>query len=124
MARGKKKEKELTPEEKLQQALVPIDEQPYEIPENWCWCKVGALSSLHRGVSYKKSDAHSVRQKNDCIVLRGGNIGEGYIEVDSDNVYVDSGLIIEDQLIQKNDIIIVASTGSKKVIGRAGISYD
>lgn len=37
MARGKKKEKELTPEEKLQQALVPVEEQPYKIPENWCW---------------------------------------------------------------------------------------
>lgn len=37
MARGKKKEKELTPEEKLQQALVSVEEQPYKIPENWCW---------------------------------------------------------------------------------------
>ena len=37
MARGKKTAKELTPEEKLAQALVPIEEQPYQIPENWCW---------------------------------------------------------------------------------------
>ena len=37
MARGKKKEKELTPEEKLQQALMPVEEQPYEVPDNWCW---------------------------------------------------------------------------------------
>lgn len=36
MARGKKKEK-LTLEEKLERALVPVEEQPYEVPENWCW---------------------------------------------------------------------------------------
>lgn len=36
MARGKKKE-ELTLEEKLERALVPVEEQLYEVPENWCW---------------------------------------------------------------------------------------
>lgn len=34
---GKKKQAQLTPEEKLQQALVPEAEQPYKIPANWCW---------------------------------------------------------------------------------------
>ena len=32
-----KKENVLTPEEKLAQALVPKTEQPYRVPENWCW---------------------------------------------------------------------------------------
>ena len=36
MARGKKKET-LTPEERLQAALVPESEQPYPVPGNWCW---------------------------------------------------------------------------------------
>lgn len=36
MARGKKKET-LTPEERLQAALVPESEQPYKVPGNWCW---------------------------------------------------------------------------------------
>lgn len=34
---GKKTQSQLTPEEKLQQALVPEAEQPYKIPDNWCW---------------------------------------------------------------------------------------
>lgn len=29
--------KQLTIEEKLQNALVPKEEQPYKIPNNWCW---------------------------------------------------------------------------------------
>lgn len=41
MARGKKVTKELTAEEKLKQALVPVDEQPYPVPENWCWTYIG-----------------------------------------------------------------------------------
>lgn len=34
---GKKAQARLTPEEKLQQALVPEVEQPYKVPANWCW---------------------------------------------------------------------------------------
>ena len=46
MAKGtKKKKKELTIEEKLEQALVPEEEWPYEVPENWCWVKLGSISS-------------------------------------------------------------------------------
>ena len=37
MARTTKKEKTLTIEEKLAQALVPETEQPYKVPKNWCW---------------------------------------------------------------------------------------
>lgn len=36
MARGKKKEA-VTLEEKLERALAPAEEQPYEVPKNWCW---------------------------------------------------------------------------------------
>ena len=45
MARTAKKEKALTPEEKLAQALVPDVEQPYLVPENWCWTTVGAINN-------------------------------------------------------------------------------
>ncbi len=123
MARTAKK-KELSPEEKLAAALVPENEQPYKVPENWCWCKVGTVCSLHRGVSYKKNEAHSIKQENDCLIMRGGNIGEGYIDTEADNIYVDMSLVNEEQLVKENDIIIVASTGSSKVIGRAGISLN
>ena len=123
MARGKKKEI-LTPEERLQTALVPESEQLYPVPANWCWTKVGVLSDLYRGVSYKKQDAHAERQEQDCLILRGGNVLEGAIETEtSDNVYVNRNLVQEDQLLQPYDVIIVSSTGSSKAIGRAGVSY-
>ena len=37
MSRAARKETALTAEEKLAQALVPEAEQPYILPENWCW---------------------------------------------------------------------------------------
>ena len=46
MARTAKKEKALTPEEKLAQALVPNTEQPYRVPENWCWVTASSLASV------------------------------------------------------------------------------
>lgn len=48
MARGKKKET-LTPEERLQAALVPESEQPYKVPGNWCWTYLGCVSDVVTG---------------------------------------------------------------------------
>ena len=47
MARGKKKESALTPEEKLAQALVSDWEQPYEVPKNWCWVRLEKLYEVN-----------------------------------------------------------------------------
>ena len=99
-------------------------EAPYELPEGWRWERLGNYISLLRGVSYKKEAAHSEKLKNDCLIMRGGNIVEGSINLESDNIYVDKSLVSENQLIKKNDIIIVTSTGSTKVIGRAGVSKN
>lgn len=38
-----KKKTALTIEERLQQALVPAEEQPYAVPENWVWVRLGAV---------------------------------------------------------------------------------
>ena len=43
-----KKKTALTIEERLQQALVPAEEQPYEVPENWVWVRLGVLVVLRQ----------------------------------------------------------------------------
>ena len=53
MARAKK-EAALTPEERLQAALVPDWEWPYKLPENWCWAKASAVSQIYTGNSISK----------------------------------------------------------------------
>lgn len=103
---------------------IEILESPYKLPEGWKWGRLGDFIDIYRGVSYKKTDVHSEKQQNDCLIMRGGNIEEGNINIDADNVYVDKSIVAESQFIKKNDVIIVTSTGSTKVIGRAGISND
>lgn len=53
MARAKK-EAALTPEERLQAALVPDWERPYKLPENWCWTYFKSISTIQTG----KKDAN------------------------------------------------------------------
>ena len=43
------KKKDLTPEEKLQQALVPKEEQPYPLPEGWKWVRLGDITKIVGG---------------------------------------------------------------------------
>lgn len=42
-----KKKAALTPEEKLQQVLVPENEQPYKVPDNWCWVRLGEINKYN-----------------------------------------------------------------------------
>lgn len=62
MARAKK-EAALTPEERLQAALVPDWEWPYKLPENWCWTTVGAINQ-YVGIS-----ADPTKAKNETFEL-------------------------------------------------------
>ena len=32
-------------EERMQAALVPAEEQPYPVPENWCWTRLACITS-------------------------------------------------------------------------------
>ncbi len=49
MALSKKKETIFTQEEKLAQALVPVEEQLYPLPGNWCWIRQSAICDLSDG---------------------------------------------------------------------------
>ena len=115
MARGKKKESALTPEEKLAQALVPVEEQPYKVPENWCWVRLGSLGYTNIGLTYKPANI----SPTGTIVLRSSNIQNGQMDY-SDIVSVDMD-IPESKMSQKGDILICARNGSKALVGKTAI---
>ena len=78
MARAKKKA-ELTAEEKLAAALVPEAEQPYKVPDNWCWVRLGSVCSLKAGkniTANEISQKETTRHKYPCI---GGNGIRGFV---------------------------------------------
>lgn len=77
---AKKKQIELTIEEKLQNALVPKEEQPYKIPNNWCWTYVSNVMNIVMGQSPKGVDT---TQNVSDIPLVGGasDMGDLYPRV-------------------------------------------
>lgn len=78
MARGKKAAQGLTPEEKLAQALVSMEEQPYQIPDNWCWIQLNCIKkdkdSFFDGDWILSSDMDS---DGDVRLLQLSDIGIG-----------------------------------------------
>ena len=63
MARTAKKETALTPEEKLAEALVPEGEQPYQVPDNWCWVTHNSILDISGGAQPDKS--HFISEQRD-----------------------------------------------------------
>lgn len=53
---AKKKQIELTIEEKLRNALVPKEEQPYKIPSNWCWTYIHNIAIVVTGKTPSKKN--------------------------------------------------------------------
>lgn len=91
-----------------------------ELPKGWKIVPLKEVTSIIRGVSYPKEKAKLHSGENCVHILRGGNIQDGKIVLDiDDNVYVNSTFVDEEQFVLKDDVVIVASTGSKKVIGKA-----
>lgn len=47
----KTKASNLSIEERLEQALIPNWDEPYKLPDNWCWVRVDAIASIYTGNS-------------------------------------------------------------------------
>lgn len=76
MARGKKKDN-LSLDEKLEQALVPADEQPYDIPTNWCWVKLGRTVHLNRGSSPRPIKSYLTDSNDGINWIKIGDTNNG-----------------------------------------------
>ena len=77
---GKKIQAQLTPEEKLQQALVPEDEQPYKVPANWCWTKLGNVTNIIMGQS-PNGGSITENEKDTPLIGGAADMGEKYPEI-------------------------------------------
>ena len=67
------------------------------------------------GTSYDKSDVCGKGVR----IIRGGNLADEKIMLKDDDVFLPNQYANKEKQIQQNDIVIIASTGSLKGIGRA-----
>ena len=96
-------------------------EIPFEIPNNWKWTEIKNIATIIAGTSFDKNDI-----KDEGIrIIRGGNIQNNKLQLRADDVFVPDYYEDSNKNLNKGDVIIVASTGSKEAIGKpAIINYD
>lgn len=73
---SRKKQPELTVEEKLLQALLPEAEQPYKVPDNWCWTR---LEFVTKGFQYGYTEKASL-EKVGPKYIRISDINNGNVD--------------------------------------------
>lgn len=103
------KSKGKSEEELLQEALVPEEEQPYPIPENWVWTRISFLSKVvSKGTSPPKDKGHDYTLTG-VNFLRVENITKN-MNVDLSNVkFIDSdthNTVLKRSIAQENDVLI------------------
>ncbi len=102
-----------TMDELLQEALVPEEEQPYEVPENWVWVKFGTVAKLINGYAYKSSDY----VEQGIPVVRISDIKNLIINL-TQAVKVPTDLYNEKFIISHGDLLIAMSGATT---GKTGI---
>ena len=95
---------------------ISEDEIPFDIPENWCWCRLGEIVDTNIGLTYSPSD---IVEKKGIGVLRSNNIKNGKIVYD-DLVQV-SKKVPEKCLANKGDLLICARNGSRSLVGKCAL---
>lgn len=114
---AKKKQIELTIEEKLRNALVPKEEQPYKIPSNWCWVRLGNITQIKGGKRIPKGTS-LLKENTGYKYIRVTDMKNGTV-LNDDIHYISKDIYnkISNYTISKNDIYITCAG----TIGRVGI---
>lgn len=108
MAREKKKESALTPEEKLAQALIPDWEQPYKVPKNWCWVRFGQLAvDMADGPFGSNLKTEHYTQEKQARIIQLSNIGEnGWREENTKYTTFEHAKTISRSIVEPGNIVI------------------
>lgn len=102
--------------------MVWSEELKREIPEGWRSGTLSEISDLVRGVSYSANDIRDKNEQDVVPILRATNISGNVIDLQN-MVYVPSEFVSDKQVLDKFDILITMSSGSKDHIGKNGFYY-
>lgn len=111
-----KKKTALTIEERLQQALVPAEEQPYEVPENWVWVRLDSVASWGSGGT--PSRKHEEYYNGNILWIKTGELNNSWI-YDTEEKITDEGLKKSSAKLFPPYSILIAMYGA--TIGKVAI---
>ncbi|EPA6638639.1 restriction endonuclease subunit S [Serratia bockelmannii] len=89
-----------------------------KFPEGWVTVSVSTVTTLIRGVTYKKEQALNYLQDDYLPLIRANNIQNGKFDT-TNLVFVPKNIVKESQKISPEDIVIAMSSGSKSVVGKS-----
>ena len=67
---------EISLEEKLKKALIPVDEQPYAIPSNWVWTRLGEVNEIITGNTPSKNE-NTFWENKDIFFVKPDDLSQG-----------------------------------------------
>lgn len=107
LAMRQKAENEAKGKKAKKLTLCEIEEEPWELPEGWCWCKLGDLASINGGFAFKSTDY----KKDGYRVIRISDFNEqGF--VDKSIVRYEYDEKLAPYLLQQNDILMCMTGGT------------
>lgn len=105
MQQGKIKKEKALPE-------ISGNEIPFDIPSNWKWVRLGAISWFQGGYAFK---SNLYVEDSDNQVIRLGNVKQNALLLDARPAFISDELAkeVEDYRIRENDILITM-TGTRR----------
>ncbi|QOR08263.1 restriction endonuclease subunit S [Haemophilus parainfluenzae] len=96
------------------------DELPFEIPESWCWVRLGDIFEINSGLTFSKADLIS-KNIDSVRVLRGGNIKDSNINLLDNDLYLSKAKIKNDEYYLREFDILTPSVTSLENVGKFGL---
>ena len=106
-----------TPADLLAAVLVPKEAQPYAIPANWRWVRLGSVCEFERGITFPASAKESAPTEENIPCLRTANV-QDQLEID-DLIYVNKSYMKKNdaKLVRQGDIVM-SSANSRELVGK------
>lgn len=103
-----KKKQDLSLEELFAAALIPEDEQPYEVPSNWGWVKFGCLAmDMADGPFGSNLKKEHYTENKEVRIIQLSNIGEnGWREENTKYTTYEHVKTISRSLVKAGEIVI------------------
>ena len=104
----KKGKEEQTLDEKLKMAIVPKEEEPYKVPDNWVWTRLGNIAEKISKGTTPRGGGQAYTDKG-VKFLRVENISDDY-RIDTSNIkYITEEIhngFLKRSILEENDLLI------------------